>query len=596
MSMLDMADHKEVRSDFESIARVWALAGPLRGKVASGIGYRFLQSICLGLAFGSVIWVVNDLAGGRVPDTEWVLQVSALMVVSLVGQTIFGFLSVSDSWLSSYQVAGRLRLNILDHLSQLPMSFHLSRHQGDTVTALTADMQTLESFMSDALPRIAQAFGLPLAVLAFLFFVDWPIALAGLASMVVALPIFMWTSRYLAKLGIRRQDMQAEAGARMIEYAQGIAVIRAFNRIAKGEESFRDGLKAFHDISIRLVMDLTAPLSLFGAALMLGVPLVTMIASLRLIEGSIEISALIASLVLIFTLYTPMLGLIAVMELTRMADASLTRIDRIVTAKTLPVATQPVDPDGFAVAFKGVDFSYVPGKPILENLSFAVPERTMTAIVGPSGAGKSTVLNLLPRFWDVTGGHVTIGGVDTRDMAPQRLNELVTMVFQDVYLFAGSIRDNIAFGRPGASVDDVETAAKSAQAHDFIMALPNGYETRIGEGGSTLSGGERQRISIARAILKDAPIVLLDEATAAIDPSNERAIQTALAQLVADKTLIVVAHKLTTVQAADQIVVIEDGALVEHGDHRQLLEMDGAYAKLWARWNRAADWRIGGNA
>ena len=596
MSMMNMTDHKEVRSDFESIARVWALAGPLRGKVASGIGYRFLQSIFLGLAFGGVIWVVNDLAAGRVPDTQWVLQVSALMVASLVGQTIFGFLSVSDSWLSSYQVAGRLRLNILDHLSQLPMSFHLSRHQGDTVTALTADMQTLESFMSDALPRIAQAFGLPLAVLAFLFFVDWPIALAGLASMVVALPIFMWTSRYLAKLGIRRQDMQAEAGARMIEYAQGIAVIRAFNRIAKGEESFRAGLKAFHDISIKLVMDLTAPLSLFGAVLMLGVPLVTLLASLRLIEGSIEISALIASLVLIFTLYTPMLGLIAVMELTRMADASLTRIDRIVTAETLPVATQPVDPDGFAVAFKQVDFSYVPGKPILQNLTFTVPERSMTAIVGPSGAGKSTVLNLLPRFWDVTGGHVTIGGVDTRDMAPQRLNELVTMVFQDVYLFAGTIRDNIAFGRPGASAQDVEAAAKSAQAHDFIMALPNGYETRIGEGGSTLSGGERQRISIARAILKDAPIVLLDEATAAIDPSNERAIQTALAQLVADKTLIVVAHKLTTVQAADQIVVIEDGALVESGNHQQLLETNGAYAKLWARWNRAADWRIGGDA
>ena len=596
MSMMDMADHKEVRSDFESIARVWALAGPLRGKVASGIGYRFLQSICLGLAFGGVIWVVNDLAAGRVPDTEWVLQVTALMVVSLVGQMIFGFLSVSDSWLSSYQVAGRLRLEILDHLSRLPMSFHLSRHQGDTVTALTADMQTLESFMSDALPRIAQAFGLPLAVLAFLFFADWPIALAGLASMLVALPIFMWTSRYLANVGIRRQDMQAEAGARMIEYAQGIAVIRAFNRIAKGEESFRDGLKAFHDISIKLVMDLTAPISLFGAALMLGVPLVTMLASLRLIEGSIEISALIASLVLIFTLYTPMLGLISVMELTRMADASLTRIDRIVTAETLPVAAQPVDPDGFAVAFKGVDFSYVKGKPILQNLSFTVPERSMTAIVGPSGAGKSTVLNLLPRFWDVTGGQVTIGGVDTRNMAPQRLNELVTMVFQDVYLFAGTIRDNIAFGRPGAGVDDVENAAKSAQAHDFIMALPNGYETRIGEGGSTLSGGERQRISIARAMLKDAPIVLLDEATAAIDPSNERAIQTALAQLVADKTLIVVAHKLTTVQAADQIVVIEDGALVENGDHKHLLETNGAYAKLWARWNRAADWRIGGDA
>ncbi len=594
MSMANVtAGHDEVRTDLQSIARVWALAGPQRGKVAAGIAYRFLQSIFLGFAFGGVIWVIIELAAGRVPDWTWVLQVTGLMAVSLVGQTVFGFLSVSNSWMASYDLAGQLRLTILDRLARLPMSFHLSRHQGDTVTVLTADMQMLEEFMCDTLPRIAQAFGLPLVVLAFLFWIDWPIALAGLASILVALPIFTWTSRHLAKLGIRRQDMQAEAGARMIEYAQGMAVIRAFNRIAKGEESFRAGLKAFRDISVRMILDLTAPIALFGAVLMLGVPLMTMIASMRLLAGSIEMSTLIAALVLVFTLYTPLLGLISVMELTRMADASLTRIDRIVTAQALAVTDHPIEPDGFAVRFEHVDFSYVPGKPIMQDLSFSVPEHSMTAIVGPSGAGKSTILNLLPRFWDVSGGRVTIGGTDIRDMTPDRLSEMVTMVFQDVYLFAGTIRDNIAFGRQGASDAEVEEAAKAAQAHGFITALPNGYNTRIGEGGATLSGGERQRISIARAILKDAPIVLLDEATAAIDPSNERAIQTALAQLVEDKTLIVVAHKLTTVQAADQILVIEDGKLIEQGSHDDLLAKPGAYANLWSRWTKAANWRFG---
>lgn len=586
-------DTRELRSDLASLRRIWALAGPLRGKVMRGVIFRFLQSICLGLSFGALIWVITGLADGRELSGAWIGQVIAIVTVSLIGQTLFSYLSSMDSWLSSFALASDLRLSILDRLRLLPMGFHLSRHQGDTVTVLTSDMQMLESFMSDALPRIAQAFGLPLIVLAFLFWRDWGVALAALASLVLAIPIFLWTSRRLALLGIRRQDMQAEAGARMIEYVQGIAVIRAFNRIAEGEESFRGALARFRDISVRMVVQLTAPLVLFGAVLMLGVPLVILMAGSRYLGGSIDAGTLITVLVLILSLYTPLLGLLSVMEMTRMADASLTRIDRIMTAGRLPEPARAREPDGFAVSFENVAFSYLPGKTVLEDVSFDVPEHTMTAIVGPSGSGKSTILNLMPRFWDVDHGSIRIGGVDVREIGEERLNQLVTMVFQNVYLFAGTIFDNIAFGRPGAREAEVEAAAKAACAHEFIMALPEGYRTRVGEGGASLSGGERQRVSIARAILKDAPIVLLDEATAAIDPTNERAIQNAMARLVADKTLIVVAHKLATIEAADQILVLNDRHIAEQGDHQGLLEQGGLYHRLWSHRAQAASWQIG---
>lgn len=310
-----------------------------------------------------------------------------------------------------------------------------------------------------------------------------------LTLLLVSVPMFLWASHELSQVGLQRQDLRAAASARMIEYAQGIAVIRAFNRITRGEEGFTAALRGFRDISIRLVARLTMPLTLFSIVIMLSV--------------------------------------LAVMEVARIADESLARIGQIMTAVPLPQPQAPLEPRGFAITFEAVSFGYGPDCSVLWDVGFTVRERSMTAIVGPSGAGKSTVLNLLPRFWDVDQGRVCIRGVDVRDIAKERLNGLVSVVFQDVYLFAGTLFDNIAFGRPGSVMADVVAAAQAARAHEFIMALPGGYGTRVGKGGATPSGCERQRISIARAILKDAPIVLFNEAAATIDPSNERAIQEA---------------------------------------------------------------------
>ncbi|WP_319520665.1 ABC transporter ATP-binding protein [uncultured Martelella sp.] len=585
----------EIRSDLQSLKRLWALAGPLRSRVAAGIVFRFLQSFSLGIGFAAAIRLVSAMTEpGFTPSPAWVWQITGLAALSLTGQVVFSYLSSANSWLSSFALGGELRLAMLGRLQQLPLGFHFSRNRGDTVTMLTSDMQMVESFMSDGLPRVAEAFGLPVAVLAFMAFQDGPVTLAAIVSIVLSMPLYFAISRYLAKTGLKRQDIQAEAAARMIEYVQGMPVIRAFNRVTRGTEDFRASLEDFRDLSLKMVAQLTLPLALFGMVLTLGVPLVIFAAGLRFATGAIGIETIIIALMLVYAIYSPLLGLTSLMELTRQADASLTRMDRVLTAEPLRETALPKQPDGFAIAFEDVGFGYGKG-PVLKDIGFSVPERSMTAIVGPSGAGKSTILNLLPRFWDVNEGAIIIGGIDIRDMAPERLSELITVVFQDVYLFSGTIFDNIAFGRPDAVPADIEAAAKTAQAHDFIMALPDGYDTRVGEGGASLSGGERQRISIARAMLKDAPIVLLDEATAAIDPTNERALQKALAALVKGKTLIVVAHKLSTVREADQILVLDNGRIVERGDHDGLIENNGLYRRLWLSWTKAAHWRIGGH-
>ncbi|MCJ8055381.1 ABC transporter ATP-binding protein/permease [Shinella curvata] len=579
-------------SDYHRLQRLWSLAGRQRDGVLRGILYRFAQSISLGFALVAVILVVETTGeGGLITPTDFLL-VTLLLALSLAGQLVFGYLASANSWTASFQVSRDLRLSILDRLRALPLGQHMPQHRGDPVTLVTSDIKVVETFLADALPRLAQAFGIPVVAIALLVWVDVGLAMVALVSIVLSAPVFLWSSRRLAALALRRQDLQAEASARMIEYARGIAVIKAFNRIHAGQKSFHKALIDFRDVSVRIVHHLVFPLIAFGVVLTTGVPLPIFVACLRFFDADIDQNTPTVAIVLVFSIYTPLLSLIGVMEISRLADAALVRFDRIMMQTPLPQPCFPSEPRGFALKFDRVQFAYGLGQPVLKQVTFEVPEKSVTAIVGPSGAGKSTLLNLLPRFFDVDDGAILIGGVDVREISAERLNDLITVVFQEVYLFSGTILDNIAIGRMGADEVDIRAAAKAALAHDFIMALPDGYATRVGEGGSRLSGGERQRISIARAILKDAPIVLLDEATAAIDATSEREIQRALSHLVQNKTLVVVAHKLSTIRHAHQIIVLDQGGVVEIGSHETLAEAGGLYQRLWRRRLQSSNWRV----
>ncbi|EPZ7318337.1 ABC transporter ATP-binding protein [Vibrio mimicus] len=583
-----------LRSDWQSLARLWNLAGPLKIQIAKGIFFRFVQSFCLGMAYGIAIMVMTNLIKEDFsPSRQWLVETVVLSLIALAGQTLFSFLAAKQTWFTSYQLAGDFRQKMLEHLKNLPLGFHLSRHRGDNVTTLTTDVQMVESFLSDGLPRIAEALGLPVAVLTFLLYQDIYLFLAGIFTVVLSLPVYFLGSRYMAMLSIERQDKQAEAAAKMLEYVQGLIVIKAFNRIHQGKEEFRAALTQFRDISQKMIKRLVIPFIAFCMLTMLGVPFMIFVDSTLLFSNEIELATFVTVLMLIYALYTPLLGLTEVLEQTRMADASLTRVDRIFTQVPLPEASQPEQPRCFDIRFDQVTFGYTKKEPVLNQLSFQARENTMTAIVGPPGAGKSTALNLIARFWDPDQGSVRIGEVDIRNIAPEELNRLITVVFQEVFLFSGTILDNLMMGKDDATLAEVEKAARLAQAHDFITALPDGYQTFVGEGGSTLSGGERQRLAVARAILKDAPIVIMDEATAAIDPTNERAFQSALSALIAKKTVIVVAHKLSTIMNASRILVLDEGCLVEQGSHDELLKQNGLYFRLWQNWTRAAHWHLG---
>ena len=575
-------------SNLKSLQRLWQIAGPRRRDLVAAVLFRCLQSSFLGLSYLAAIQLLLGLLDGRDITAQWILQIGAMCLASVAGQVFCSFLSVRRAWDASFKVGAELRLRLLAHLQSLPMGFHLSRHSGDSATALSSDVAMVESFLSDALAKIVQAILLPLMLLSFVTLQSPQMAMALPISIVCAVPLIAFIARRFAKIGLKRQDEMARAGAVMIEYMQGIHVIRAFNQIAAGQEMFRAALEDFRDLSIRMVMLLAFPMVIYAALVMMGVPIAAVAAGLW--HQAIEPASLILTFMLIFAVYAPLVGLAAVLERIRIADASLARLDRILSAQPLPVGSKTTRAAELDVQFSDVSFGYRPEAPVLKDITFSTLPRSMTAIVGPSGSGKSTIINLLARFWDVDAGHICIGGIDIREIEPAHLSSLISVVFQQDHLFSGTVRSNIAIAKPDATQDEIEAAAKKARAHDFIAALPNGYDTQMGEGGARFSGGERQRIAIARAILKDAPIVLLDEATSALDSTNERAIQEALQALVADKTLIVVAHKLSTIETADQILVLQDGTIHQSGDHASLLQGEGLYARMYARKSQAETW------
>ena len=369
---------------------------------------------------------------------------------------------------------------------------------------------------------------------------------------------------------------------------------RAFNRTDDRLSQYSQAVRALRNINNRLVLRLLPLGILTVGVVQMGVPAVIAFVTYRWFGGSIDVGTALIFLILILRVYGPIVALAGHFELLRLGDAALERIGRIMDLEEQVAPETPrAEPRGHDVEFENVTFAYE-DTPVLRDVSFVARAGSTTAIVGPSGAGKSTVLNLVSRFWDPADGAVRIGGVDVRDLTHQQLFERITVVFQDVYLFRTTVRDNIAFGRPEATDAEIEAAARAAQAHEFIEALPQGYGTLVGEGGATLSGGERQRISIARAVLKDSPIVLLDEPTSSLDALNDQAIRAALVALLRGKTVLVVAHRLPTIQAADHILVVDGGRIVQQGKHEELIDQTGGrYQRLWLDRKRASDWRIG---
>ena len=494
--------------------------------------------------------------------------------------------------LVAYALTAETRLRLGEHLRKLSMGFYKTHDPGDITALMLQDVDKVETIFNRVYGDVIAAIITPLVTLSFLFFVDWRMALAVIITAPLAFPVMLLAQKVIAYLGGKQVAARNESISRMLEYVQGIQDIKAFNMTGAKFKRLDNSLKTLRDQSIRLEGGAAPFVISYQVVLELSFTVVLLLGAYLLLDGTLTVAIFLIFLVAGYALYRPMQALSLFLAEMRYMNLAAERILAVFEEKPLSEPATPTAPDAFDIEFKGVTFRY--GKDdVLKDASFKMPANSMTALVGPSGSGKTTITNLIARFWDTNDGEVLVGGQNVKDLTTESLLESISAIFQDVYLFHDTVLNNIKVGKTDATQEEVIAAAEAAQCHEFIEKLPDGYETMVGEGGSTLSGGEKQRISIARAILKDAPIILLDEATASLDPENEALIQQAINELVKSKTLIIIAHRLSTVVDADQILVLDEGRIVERGKHKDLLPAGGLYSHLWTQQTRARGWKFG---
>lgn len=555
------------------------------------------DSIVMSIPYGLMLWAVYYLleplneSGTALPAGKlWMIAAGFLI------QLLVYFFVRKKTYLDACTgYAGIIRdsqITLGEHLRRLSMGFYASRDAGDLSTVLLRDYQTVGDLSQQMLPQVAVILiRFTLAAICLSWLNGW-MTLALFSVIPLALPFAFWSLKRMGQVSAQLQQAQRDVASGVLEYVNGIQTLRAFNMAGTHFQSLRKSFEQERKAAIGMETGAAAPVSMLGRfVLSCGIALVMLVGVLLLTRGMLSPFYYLAFLILTLTVYEPVLTLFTFIADFSRTKRSGVRIKALFEEKPLPEPAVSQTPHGSDIEFDQVSFSYGESE-VLHDISLKFPARSVTALVGPSGSGKSTITRLAARFWDASSGSVRLGGVDVRNMRSDDVLSRVSVVFQDVYLFHDTVEGNIRMGKPDATTEEVIAAAKAAACHDFIMSLPDGYQTVVGEGGSTLSGGEKQRISIARALLKDAPIVLLDEATASLDPENEVLIQQAISALVAEKTVIVIAHRLQSIMSADKIIVLKDGRVAEQGTHEDLLKRDGLYATLWAEQSQTGSWRM----
>lgn len=575
---------------FDAYRRFFAFAGKQAGTWKKGLVFEFLRSIFEAFQFIALLIVLRALVEQNVTAaTAWVAL--GTMAVSVAGAALFWYLAHNSEGQANYRMCGDKRIHIGERMKYMPMGYFNSQSLGALTAAATTTMEEIEGMSFAVIARTVVGIIRTLVFTVAILCLDWRV---GIVFLLGAL-LFLWVNAGLLKksrqLSPERIHAQTALVDAALEYIQGMSVVRAFRGSRAAEKTMNEAIGQTEQKNFKLERK-RIPYNVLEQIVLRVAAVAAILLSVWLfLHGSMSLFTCLMMTVSAFLVYSELESAGEMFFMLPMIDASISQVDAIDQAPRMDEGGSVRTPQSRDITFDHVDFSYGERK-IIQDVSFTVPEGTTTAIVGPSGSGKTTLTSLMARFWDVDSGSVKLGGIDVKDYALDSLMSNFSMVFQTVYLFNDSIENNIKFGKPDATHEEVVAVAKAARCHDFIAALPEGYDTVIGEGGATLSGGERQRLSIARAMLKDAPIVILDEATANVDPENEVDLQEAIEALTGGKTIIMIAHRLKTVRRANQILVLEHGRITQRGTHDQLVQEPGIYADFIRTRQKAVNWKI----
>lgn len=587
------------------IGRMLELAGRKKGFVISSVILSVLASVASFIPHLCIYRMILEITGSYpamvAGNRQEIIRLGLLAFGGVAANIACYFGALTLSHLAAFGTLYELKLDFTKYLARLPLGFHLHYGSGKLRKITDENIEKIEGFIAHQLPDLAAALAAPVVMIVILFAVDWRYGLASVLGIVIAYTVEMvaYGGPEAKVMMDKYQNALEDMNNASVEYVRGITVVKAFRQTVYSFNRLHDSIKNYTGFVIPYTLGwrnyMSAYTTIVNNVYLFIIPVAVLIGTRTPAGGYADYAATaIFYLLFVPSIASVMMKVMYSSNNCRQISFCVERMDEVLDTPPLPEPKQPKNCVPGDVVFEHVSFSYDADKEVqaLKKVSFRALKGEVTAIVGPSGGGKSTIANLIPRFYDVTEGCIKIGGTDIRDIRMEDLMSEVSFVFQDVFLFKQSLMDNIRMGRPGATDAEVIAAAKAAQCHEAIMALPDGYDTVYGRDGIYLSGGEQQRVAIARAIVKGAPILVLDEATAFADPENEHLIQKALKVLMQDKTVIMIAHRLSTIRSAGQILVMDEGRLIESGTHEELLAENGKYKKMWDTYTKTLTWKI----
>ena len=562
------------------VQRIWELGKDQHGRLITAVVLAVVGVVGGMVPYFAAAKIIEGLVTGETALSAYAPWLAAALIGYLVRTALYNS-ALFLSHKATFQILKSIRQQLLQKLPKLPLGTVMDTSSGKLKETIVDQVDSMETTLAHLFPEMTANIAAPVLTLIYLFVLDWRLALLSLAVFPIAVFFMMTVMGGYAKDYAGAVQATNEMSGAMIEYIHGIEVIKAFNQGKKSYARFADKVRAnaryYYDWMRRSQLGMSMAYAFFPAQMLTVLPL----GWVFYLHGSLSIETFLTVIILALGMSAPIVAAFNFVDTLAQVGTTVSQVDEILKAEEQDHGETPVTFENYNIEVKDVSFGYHEGQEILHGVTLSLPQHSMTALVGPSGSGKSTIAKLIAGFWDVKSGAITLGGHDLKDIPLPELYDQVAFVSQDNYLFDDTVRENIRMGRRDATDAEVEAAAHAAGCDSFLSSLEKGFDTRVGGGGAHLSGGERQRIAIARAMLKDAPIIVLDEATAYIDPENEAVIQRAVAALVKDKTVIVIAHRLSTITGADNIVLVKDGTIEAQGRHGELLERSPLYREMW---------------